>query len=105
MREIEIPDSVTTIETWAFSSCENLREITIPESVTSIGPWAIGYREDHFRPWLGPIPLGRPVIIYGKRGSEAERYTKDNYYCYNEHITEFREIKTDTGKEKEDHNG
>ena len=89
--EIEIPDSVTTIETWAFSGCENLREITIPESVTSIGPWAIGYREDQFRPWLDPIPFGHPFIIYGKKGSEAERYTKDSDWCFNEHITEFRE--------------
>ena len=34
----------------------------------------------------------------GKRGSEAERYTKDNYWCFNEHITEFREIGTETEK-------
>ena len=94
LKEIEIPNSVTTIETWAFSGCELLREITIPESVTSIGLWAIGYKEDKFHPWLDPIPFGHPVIIYGKRGSEAERYTKDNYYCFCEHITEFREIKT-----------
>ena len=100
MSEIEIPDSVTTIETWAFSGCENLQSITIPESVASIGPWAIGYREDRFHPWLDPIPFGRPVIIYGKKGSDAERYTKDNYWRYNEHITEFREIKTDTGKQE-----
>ena len=100
LKEIEIPDSVTTIETWAFSGCENLHEITIPESVTSIGPWAIGYRELHFLPYWDPVPFGRPVIIYGKKGSEAERYTKDNCRCYNEHITEFREIKTDTGKQE-----
>lgn len=100
LEEIEIPDSVTTIETWAFSGCENLHKITIPESVTSIGPWAIGYKELHFRPYWDPIPFGRPVIIYGKKGSEAERYTKDNFWRYNEHITEFREIKTDIGKQE-----
>ena len=100
IQEIEIPDSVTTIETWAFSGCAALREIRIPESVTSIGPWAIGYTEDQFHPWLDPIPFGRPVIIYGKKGSEAERYTKDNYWCFNEHITEFREIKDDAGNRK-----
>lgn len=100
LEEIEIPDSVTTIETWAFSGCENLQSITIPESIASIGPWAIGYREDRFHPWLAPIPFGRPAIIYGKKGSDAERYTKDNYWRYNEHITEFREIKTDIGKQE-----
>lgn len=92
LREIEIPNSVTTIETWAFSGCEALREIMIPASVISIGPWAIGYKEDLFHPWLDPIPFGRPVVIYGETGSEAERYTKGNYWCFNEHITEFQEI-------------
>ena len=84
LSEIEIPNSVTTIETWAFNGCENLQSITIPESVTSIGPWAIGYRELHFLPYWDPVPFGRPVVIYGKKGSEAERYTKDNYYRYND---------------------
>lgn len=100
LEEIEIPDSVTTIETWAFSGCENLQSITIPESVTSIGPWAIGYRELQFLPYWNPVPFGRPVIIYGKPGSEAERYTKDNFWRYNEHITDFREIGTDAGKQE-----
>ncbi len=100
IEEIEIPDSVTTIETWAFSGCGALREIRIPDSVTSIGAWAIGYREDQYHPWLDPIPFGRPVIIYGKKGSEAERYAKDNFWRFNEHITEFREIGADTGKQK-----
>ena len=100
LEEIEMPDSVTTIETWAFSGCENLHKITIPESVTSIGPWAIGYKELHFRPYWDPIPFGRPVIIYGKKGSEAERYTKDNFWRYNEHVTEFREIEPDAGKQE-----
>ena len=100
LEEIELPDSVTTIETWAFSGCENLHEIRIPESVTSIGPWAIGYKELHFFPYWDPVPFGCPVIIYGKPGSEAERYTKDNFWCYNEHITEFREIRRDAGKQE-----
>ena len=98
IEEIEIPDTVTAIETWAFSGCAALREIRIPESVVSIGPWAIGYGEDLFHPWLDPIPFGRPVIIYGKKGSEAERYAKDNFWRYNEHITEFREIGTGSQK-------
>jgi hypothetical protein len=74
--------------------------VTLPEGVTSIGPWAIGYRELQFLPYWDPVPFGRPVIIYGKPGSEAERYTKDNFWRYNEHITDFREIGTDAGKQE-----
>ncbi len=100
LREIEIPDSVTTIEPWAFAGCEALREITIPESVTSIGVWAIGYRKLLFFPYLDPVPLGDPVILYGKRGSEAERYAKDNNWCFCKHITEFREIRTGAERQR-----
>lgn len=100
LEEIEIPDSVTTIETWAFSGCENLRAVMIPDSVASIGPWAIGYRELSFLPYWDPVPFGHPVVIYGKKGSEAERYAKDNSWRYNEQITEFRELEADTGIEE-----
>ncbi len=93
--KVVIPDSVTTIESEAFLCCR-LTEIEIPDSVTSIGLWAIGYGQDLFHPWFNPIPFRRPVILYGKKGSEAERYAKDNDYCYCEHITEFQEIKIDT---------
>ena len=79
--KVVIPDSVTTIESEAFLDC-GLTEIEIPDSVTSIGLWAIGYGQDLFHPWFNPIPFRRPVILYGKKGSEAERYAKDNDYCY-----------------------
>lgn len=95
LSQIEIPDSLTTIETWAFGGCEALKRIVIPEHVTSIGPWAIGYRKLLFHPHLDPVPFGQPVTIIGKSGSEAERYAKDNYYRFNEHITEFQEIEPD----------
>ncbi|MBQ9545561.1 MAG: leucine-rich repeat domain-containing protein [Clostridia bacterium] len=97
--EIEIPDGVQTIETWAFAGCEALQSITIPESVTSIGPWAIGYKKLLFLPYWDPVPFGKPVVIYAKKGSEAERCAKENCWRYNEHVTEFREINDDS-KEK-----
>ncbi len=98
LHEIEIPDSVTTIESWAFGGCEALYSITIPESVTSIGIWAIGYRKLLFAPYLDPVPFGTPVVIYGKKGSEAERYTTENYLCFCKFVTEFREIPEPDGE-------
>ncbi len=38
--ELEIPEGVTSIGSYAFSGCTSLTSITIPESVTSIGEWA-----------------------------------------------------------------
>ncbi len=35
-----IPDSVTTIEWYAFAGCTNLTSVIIPDSVTDIGDWA-----------------------------------------------------------------
>lgn len=40
IRSITIPNSVTSIGNHAFSWCRNLRSATIPESVTSIGDYA-----------------------------------------------------------------
>jgi hypothetical protein len=36
-----IPNSVTTIEDWAFANCIGLTSVTIPNSVTTIKDWAI----------------------------------------------------------------
>ena len=38
-----IPNSVTSIGSWAFHDCDSLTTITIPDSVTSIGEWAFWY--------------------------------------------------------------
>ena len=40
---VTIPDSVTTIETSAFSECSSLECITIPEGVKTINSWAFYY--------------------------------------------------------------
>ena len=40
LREIIFPDSVTSIEGWAFDRCQGLTEVILPNGVTSIGHWA-----------------------------------------------------------------
>ena len=40
LKSVTIPDSVTSIDNGAFDGCSNLTSITIPESVTSIGDYA-----------------------------------------------------------------
>lgn len=37
---IDIPDSVTTIEQYAFSGCQNLAEVKLPKGLTEIAPYA-----------------------------------------------------------------
>lgn len=51
---------VTSIGTFAFAHCSRLTSLTIPPSVTSIGDMAFAGCEN--------------LTIYGKRGSEAEKY-------------------------------
>ena len=47
LQSIEIPSNVTTIDYGAFYGCQDLKEVTIPDSVTSIGTKAFADT-----PWL-----------------------------------------------------
>ena len=40
VKDLTIPDGVTSIETWAFFDCSGLTSVTIPKSTTSIGGYA-----------------------------------------------------------------
>ncbi|MCT4507947.1 MAG: leucine-rich repeat protein [Tepidibacter sp.] len=43
---VEIPDTVTTIGSGAFSYCKSLTSVTIPKGVTKLGKGAFGYCEN-----------------------------------------------------------
>ena len=43
LKTIVIPNSITTVGTYAFSGCKSLTSVTIPEGVTSIGDFAFRY--------------------------------------------------------------
>lgn len=43
IKEVVIPDGVTSIGDYAFGFCENIEKITVPDSVREIGDYAFGY--------------------------------------------------------------
>lgn len=79
-----IPSSVTTIGSYAFSSCDNLTRIVIPETVTNIEKRALGFYSS------GASLVGTQkdlnLVIAGVKGSEAERYANENGFTFEEII-------------------
>ena len=65
LTRIIIPEGVTSIGSSAFAVCARMKEISIPESVTKIEADAFAYRSES-------------LTIYGKAGSYAETYAKEN---------------------------
>ena len=84
---IEIPDTVTSIGTYAFYYMGSLKEITIPASVTSIGEYAFTYHQD---PNTFYNTDDSKFIIRGFKGTAAETYA-------NEHGMIFEELKVLVG--------
>lgn len=67
LSNIDIPDSVTEIEDYAFSNCKKLKSIKIGKNVQVIS--VLGF----------PVFDGCDnLIIYGYSGSKAETYAKEN---------------------------
>ena len=75
-----IPDSVTSIDWLAFYGCTGLTSITIPDSVTSIDRSAFSGCEN--------------LIIYGKKGSYAETYAKENSFTFIAKVFPLKNVST-----------
>ena len=57
-----IPDDITKVEEYAFSTCNGLTSVTIPNSVTDIGNWAFSYCGS-----LNSVTIGSSVTSIGAR--------------------------------------
>ena len=79
LTSVTIPDGVTSIGDDAFDGCTSLKGIVIPESVTEIGEQALGYYWNHTGYMSYKI---EDFVIYGKAGSEAERYANENEFKF-----------------------
>ena len=77
LKSVTIGNGVTSIGDDAFYRCTGLTSVTIPDSVTSIGDRALGYYHNN-----GYIRKVAGFTIYGKQGSEAERYASDNGFIF-----------------------
>lgn len=89
LKEIKIPESVTNIGDFAFHDCVSMNSVVIPENVTEIGEKALGYktRDDAQSVRNSRIAGDNSVKmtdfrIYGKSGSAAETYAKENRFTF-----------------------
>ncbi len=71
--EISIPNTVKTINPYAFAGCASLTEITLGKNITAIGEHAFDDTSLH--------------TIYGYAGSYAEQYAKEYGYVFVPHIS------------------
>ena len=77
LTKVIIPDTVKYIGGGAFQNCESLKSIIIPSSVTEIREYAFGYVYEDENDVKVP-----GFTIYGTKGTEAERYAKENGFRF-----------------------
>lgn len=83
LKSVTLHEGLKEIEWNAFLNCEKLKSVKIPKSVTHIYDQAFGYnnswKEDEATYKMECIP---DFTIYCYKGTEGERYAKDNGFKY-----------------------
>ena len=74
--EVVIEDGVETIEPNAFFGCENLVKVTVPKSVKTMDDCGIGLEYEDEDSYEESAIEG--FVLYGAKGSTAEKYAKEN---------------------------
>ena len=74
--EVVIEDGVETIEPDAFFGCENLVKVTVPKSVKTMDDCGIGLEYENEDSYEESAIEG--FVLYGAKGSTAEKYAKEN---------------------------
>lgn len=81
LRNVTIKSGVKKIKQEAFYHCKKLKSVIIPDSVTQIGTFAFGkYYIIKKLPhgFTSKITTLKNFRIYGKKGSAAQKYAKEN---------------------------
>jgi hypothetical protein len=70
IKSITIPDSVTSIESWAFARCKQLESVTVPAGLTNIHERAFKecrrLLDDNGRPRLTRVPSASGKAVLGR---------------------------------------
>jgi hypothetical protein len=73
LTSVTIPNSVTNIGSYAFSSCSSLTNITIPDSVTGIGSNALVIGSKANKATIIMLPTTPPIIQSNSISSYCEK--------------------------------
>ncbi len=89
VKSVALPNTVESLGMFSFYDCRSLEQITVPKEVKSIKFGALGYDEYYKMPPIEYSTFTMPELkenfkIIGYKGSEAEKYAKDNKIKFEE---------------------